>query len=493
MQTSLLSGLIAGVFTFLTLRYKNKTKAHCAFALLSFIIFFWEMSFFLLSWKESIVWHKIYLVGVIFLGPSFLYFNLLYLKVISEEIKKFIPIYYSIGVFLFLIVFSPPHLLNTFKVIAYFYLSMGVVSALYLIFKNLKTSKTPSEYKRMKYLFAGLSIVIFTVVGDFVSKMGIPFPSLGNIVLILYLYFLFQSLTLERSLDISEYLSRGILFVILALTLTLIYFVLVSWVPEASWLFVFNTFCASFVIILVYDTLKKLAEKITKKLIFKEVHELEREVNHFKETLLSMIEMDQFLKTLSELLHKSFNATTLHVYILNKESHSFKKVLSSGTNKNKYPEISEYHPFVENLKNSKTKITTNEIFKLRKNEESINIVLDFLKQLKGEIMWPFSYKDEILGFCLFSNENSLEKYSKWALDLLSPLISSVGFTLENMSQLKFSKVKMAIQTELSEGDLKTVDTIKSIFADIEKEPQLSHNMKSLLATLKTQVQKLISA
>ena len=120
-------------------------------------------------------------------------------------------------------------------------------------------------------------------------------------------------------------------------------------------------------------------------------------------------------------------------------------------------------------------------------------MLDFLKQLKGEIMWPFSYKDEILGFCLFSNENSLEKYSKWALDLLSPLISSVGFTLENMSQLKFSKVKMAIQTELSEGDLKTVDTIKSIIADIEKEPQLSHNMKSLLATLKTQVQKLISA
>ncbi len=492
MQTSLLSGLASGVITFLTLRYKNRTKKHFAFAVLSFIIFFWEISFFLLSWKESIVWHKIYLVGVIFLGPAFLYFNLLYLKVMSEEIKRFIPIYYSIGVFLFLSVFSPPHLLNVFKVIAYFYLSLGVMSVLYLIFKSLKQSKTPGEYKRMKYLFAGISIVIFTVVGDFVSKMGLPFPSLGNIVLILYLYFLFQSLTLDRPLDIPEYLSRGILFVILALTLTLIYFILVRWVPESSWIFVFNTFCASFVIIIVYDKLKTLAEKITKKFIFKEVFELEREIHSFKENLLSIIEIEQLLKSLSQLLYKSLAATTCHIYILNKETASYKKVFGSGISKDKYPEILKHHPFIEKLQGMRTEISTLKAFENNKNESMLNITLDYLRDLNVEVIWPFCHNDNILGFCLFSNENSVDQYSPATLNLLSPLIYSVGFTLEDISQQKPSQQKIELPTTRAHKDLQTIHNIQDIIGDIEKEPNLSHNMKSLLATLKTQIQRLTS-
>ena len=489
MQTSLLSGLAALAFTFFTLRYKNKTKKHFAFALLSFVIFFWEISFFLLSWKENIAWHKIYLVGAIFLGPAFLYFNLLYLKVVSDEIKRVTSIYYSIGVFLFLSIFAPLHLLNTFKVIAYFYLGISVLAILYLVFQNLKASKTPGEFKRMKYLFAGLSIVIFTVVGDFVSKMGIPFPSLGNIVLILYLYFLFQSLTLPRPLDISEYLSRGVLFVILAVILSLIYFLLVSWVPESSWTFVFNTFCASFVIIIIYDKLKMLAEKITKKLIFKETYELEKKVNNFKENLLSILEVDQLLKTLSEFLHKSLNATTLHVYIFNKESQSLKKLLGSGTGKDKYPEVMEHHFFPENVNHMKTEINTLDTLKVQSHEEKIKILLPILKDLGAEVIWPFNYKDKVLGFCLFSNENSLERYPDSVLNFLSPLIPSLGFTLENIAQPKLSKVIPSPQAELSHESLRTLVHIKSLIAEMEKEPHLSHNMKSLLATLKTQVQK----
>jgi len=266
LQTSLVAGVVAFILGFIVFLKKERSKTNISFFLLCLVVGFWETSFFLTKNTSGFFWNKTYLLTTILLGPTFFHFNLLYLNSFDEEIKRNSTIYFAIGVFLIIGCFMPPEQLNFFISVALFYLGIALFSVLYLLFQSLKKSKTPSEYTRMKYLFIGSTIVVGTIIGDFLSQFGIPFPTLGNIVLVLYLYFLFQSLTRTTPLTIEEYLSKGVHLIILSFVLTVIYYALVSYTQESKVVFVFNIFCASFIILILYEPSKKITEKLTQKL-----------------------------------------------------------------------------------------------------------------------------------------------------------------------------------------------------------------------------------
>ncbi|MBI2608176.1 MAG: hypothetical protein HYW47_01085 [Deltaproteobacteria bacterium] len=495
LQTSLIAGVISLIFGFITFFKTQKSKTAFSFVLLCLVVGVWEISFFLEKNTSGFFWNKIYLFATILLGPAFLYFNLLYLRFFDEEVKRNSTIYFAIGVFLIMGCFVPAEQLKFFTNVALFYFGIALFSVLYLLFQNLKKSKTKSEYTRIKYLFIGSAIVVGTIIGDFLSKFGIPFPTLGNIVLLLYLYFLFQSLTQERPLNIEEYLSKGVLFIILSLILTIIYLVLVSYVKESKGVFIFNTFCASFIILILYEPSKKIAEKLTKKIIYKELYQMENNIYKLKENLLGVIEFKNLEDFLIHFLRISLKATHFHIYLLDKEKHLYEKKASSHE-ENYLPHLLESHPLLDFILKQKGAPLTLTEFQEKKNKnnlkiqtlEKINTTIEVFNKLNTEVLIPFYYQGHILGFAFAGNQNSTESYSPSMLSLLSSITNDLGLVALHLSRNTTGFVPIEMKQQKLPHD--TLKVILETIQKMEIETVLSNDQKTLLATLKTQFQKL---
>ncbi|MBI2027523.1 MAG: hypothetical protein HYS98_06965 [Deltaproteobacteria bacterium] len=325
------------------------------------------------------------------------------MKIASDEVKRNASVFYLMGVFL--LIFCITDYFQTISIVTLIYFSLSFLIVLYLLFKTFKKSKTKAEYRRMKYIFVGSCFVVILIAADILSNLGIPLPSVGNIFLILYLYFLYQSLTKNRPLDIDEYLSRGILFIFLSLILTFIYLLIVNWIPTNKWIFIFNSFCASFVIIVLFEPVKKIADQLTKRLVFKELYEVEKDVEHLKHTLLGVMELGHFLKLLEEFLRK---------------------------------EIIKTHPIIgEILAYQGNAFTLDELLSKRtdaddKQRAHMESSVDILKSLHAQIIFPFSHGNQLIGFCIFANEKSTVGYPSSILGLLNSLSPHLGLTLSNI-------------------------------------------------------------
>ena len=58
-----------------------------------------------------------------------------------------------------------------------------------------------------------------------------PFPALGNVLTIIYMYFISQTLFRYRLLDLNELLGKMVVLATFVLILAAIYGLLVAWIP----------------------------------------------------------------------------------------------------------------------------------------------------------------------------------------------------------------------------------------------------------------------
>lgn len=126
---------------------------------------------------------------------------------------------------------------------------------------------------------------------DHVHRMGKVLPSFGNIALTVYIFFLSQAITQQRLLNMSALFSRFLVLLTVALTLTVVYSLLVAWIENSPGLFFLNSFIASFLILMLLDPLRTMVGYFTQRLLTQKNQRLQYTLREAQRKLTGIVDL----------------------------------------------------------------------------------------------------------------------------------------------------------------------------------------------------------
>ncbi len=195
--------LFLGIWVFLNNR---KSNINITFALVCFVTFWWQFSWFVLFNAQNEVLAnylvKIGYIGIIFIPIFFFHFFLSFLQEISKFDRYLLYFSYLMGLIFELTLLTTNFLINGFH--EYFFgfypkagflhpfylllLAVLTIRALCLLFSYLKKKKetNPTEYYQAKYILLALVFYIFAS-SDFAINYGVEFYPFGFLFILLFL------------------------------------------------------------------------------------------------------------------------------------------------------------------------------------------------------------------------------------------------------------------------------------------------------------------
>lgn len=314
----------------------------------------------------------------------------------------------------------------------------------------------PREKLRFRYAAWGLVVVVGFHITDtlYFSHLSSVIP-LGTLARAVYLVFLFQLFILRELFTWRELLSRGFLFGSVSLILSCIYWLLVSWVDSRPGLFLFNTFIASFAILILFDPLKAGVSRVMKLWFLKRSSHLEFELNKLVHELRGLDPQD-LLRKLSTCLCEGLPIESLSLYLLQRGELGFVRVEEQ---KKHTEEIPCANPLVEYMVLRRGRAFTldallsdQEAFYSVQGKKFIEECLAVLKKLSADLVIPFYLDGKILGFVTAS----LQEGSIVGIDLLkafSPLTRQLALLLRSAqnAQVSSERDKLVTVGEMAAG------------------------------------------
>jgi two-component system sensor histidine kinase HydH len=112
--------------------------------------------------------------------------------------------------------------------------SVYVFGALYRcvfdLYAQYRRTLTRVEKARIRYLMLGGFVATTLAITDFLPRLGVTVPAIGNVLTLLYLYFLAQTLFRYRLLDLNELVGKMIVLGSLVVILSVVYGLLIAWI-----------------------------------------------------------------------------------------------------------------------------------------------------------------------------------------------------------------------------------------------------------------------
>ena len=120
-------------------------------------------------------------------------------------------------------VVEPIHETLWFSIPFVAYVFGGLYRCVYDLYRQYRETVTRVEKARIRYLMIGGFVATTMALTDFLPRLGVAFPTIGNVLTILYLYFLSQTLFRYRLLDLNELVGKMLVLASLVGILTVVY------------------------------------------------------------------------------------------------------------------------------------------------------------------------------------------------------------------------------------------------------------------------------
>ncbi len=442
--SSLLCTFIAIAFSVVTATKSLKDKRYLWFSILCMLISIWSLFNFFSHILYSHLFGKLHLLMTLVLAPTCVYFFLQFTEKIKEEAPTFFKTLtgiYAAGILLATGFFLPPEKLFWFKHATNIYAISVIGYAFFLLSLNLKEARLGvQESKRQLSLILGGCLTLFMLTLDGLSQEGLPLPAFGNVALMIYLFFIYQIITRRKILDLEDLVAKGVLLFVLAAILTLIYVILVSWV-EGPALFLFNTFVASFVILILFEPAKTIAGKMTYAFFLKRRLKTEEQLDNLRNRFIEISDLQDLTHEVLVGLKNILKISRADFFLLDLENMKLKLIqsLESDPSKIKISEILIGHDFVKYLQRKfPFPITTHSIQReilegvSGFSKDRLKNVLNLFDALHAECAFGFMLEGKLLGFCSFINEKAETPYSLNELKLLIPLSKQIAYSLNHL-------------------------------------------------------------
>jgi len=309
------------------------------------------------------------------------------------------------------------------------------VMLIYTLLKAEAVAPLTRERLRFRYAFWGGFLTLGFFITNALHFAGYSVPPLGTLARTLYLIFIFQTFIQKELMTAEEVVGKVALFGGISLILTVIYFLLVSWVGAQPGLFFFNTLIASFVILVLFDPIRKLTSQLTSKLFLHRNTMLEAELDRLSRDLVGSVDPVRIAEWISLALDRALGVKDATLYLLERDGLSFVQIGERPENQRR--EIPASNPLIEYLARRRgrplvleTIETDRDGFRTLQSRNYYQSCLETMRGMGSDFIVPFAQDSKLIGFCAAATGEKVI-LSNEQLRLIMPVAREIALVLKN--------------------------------------------------------------
>jgi two-component system sensor histidine kinase HydH len=342
-----------------------------------------------------------------------------------------------------------------------------------------------AERTRLRTLaIAGIITTLFTAL-DLLAAAGWPLPTLGGLVVALYVYFLSQAILSSRLLDLHEVLGKVLVFGLLALILAVVYGFLFLWVGDRRGFFLSNTLVASSLILILFEPVKARLEETATRIFFREQQTFSRGLRRLVPRLMTTIELPSAFTALLDEIYEGKRATHASVYLLDQRGVAFTLQDHRGPEPVRTLDGTSHPALVAFLLKAQTPLLREALTRRLaageglgdddKSQEPLaqeKALVAGLDALVADLVVPLRVQGNVVGFLCLRDERLADAYASDEIAALIAVADQLAINVENsrLFGLLRERDRLAALGEMSAG--------------------LAHEIRNPLAAIKGAAQEL---
>ncbi|HEY0482914.1 MAG TPA: ATP-binding protein [Kofleriaceae bacterium] len=336
--------LILAVGTSVLLRSRSD-RMYTSFAAFSFTVSAWHLCTFVSAeTKGGQVMHWLALWAAATIPPTAVRFFRIFLAQPSIGGPKRGPrvtLAWTLVAYLALIVSAiyrpgrePIHDTLYFQVPFVLYVFGGLYRCVYDLYIQYRATTKRVERTRVGYLALG-GFVATTLTMTGTLKLGVTWLAVGNVLGILYLYFLSQTLFRYRLIDLNELLGKMAVLGTLVMLLWAVNGFLLYWMGSGSDaskkdLYLLNALVASFVILILFEPVRSWLETGINRWLLRQRTELRGRLDMVRRELPGVVDVADMVQRITTALEESRRVTDGSVYLLDADGAGFDRAAFIG-------------------------------------------------------------------------------------------------------------------------------------------------------------------
>jgi two-component system, NtrC family, sensor histidine kinase HydH len=450
MSIQSLSALLAAIVTFVigwsVVLRDRRHRQYVTFAVLCFNLCFWYLASFFSTALQN---------------GSLYWFSLIFALAIPSTAQRFFRAFLAddprqrpstsrltvIATWIFYLLllyaglFYPLHQSRWFTAPLFVFIIGSLYHCVYLIYARQKATRSRPESARLTYLLYGGAATVTLAATDFVlPRAGLAFPTIGNVLTVIYMYFISQTLFRYRLLDVKELLGKMVTLSALVLSLTIIYGLLLAWVGrDRPGVFFFNTVIASFVILVLFEPLRTWVEDRINRWMFREKYEFSRRLRLLRYELANIIEVPTLVARILRHLEESERVTHASIFLADPTGATHRLAGHVGPVPIDQIEGTTRHLFLERLREAgilnqeglERELEAQKAEGLDDAAVATRNVLSTLEELRAGVCIPLSSENQLLGLLNLRDDRLREAYASDELDDLRKVAAQAAITLRN--------------------------------------------------------------
>jgi two-component system sensor histidine kinase HydH len=325
----LASLLILAIGTSVLLRSRGD-RMYTAFAAFTFTVSAWHLFSFIDAATNSPVMRWLSLWAAATIPPTAIRFFRIFLAQPSIGGPKRGPrvtLAWTLLAYAALVVsaiYKPIHDDLYFQVPFGIYVFGGLYRCVYDMYMQYRATTKRVERTRVGYLALGGFVATTLTLTDVLPRFDIPWPAIGNVLGILYLYFLSQTLFRYRLLDLNELVGKMAVLGTLVILLSTIYGFLLYWVGGGQQgLQLLNALVAAFVILILFEPVRNWLENGINRWLLRQRTELRGRLDAVKRELPGVVDVADMVQRIITALEESRRVTDASVYLLDADGAGF--------------------------------------------------------------------------------------------------------------------------------------------------------------------------
>ncbi|NVB85453.1 MAG: hypothetical protein HOV81_44220 [Kofleriaceae bacterium] len=337
MDVQAVSALLAAVLILAigasVLLRSRSDRLYTAFAAFTFTVSAWYLCSFIDAASSSPVMRWLSLWAAATIPPTAIRFYRIFLAQPSIGGPKRGPrvtLAWTIAAYAALVysaIVQPIHTSPYFLVPFGTYVFGGLYRCVWDMYAQYRATTKRVERTRVGYLaLGGFVATTLTLTDVLPQRLGIPWPAIGNVLGILYLYFLSQTLFRYRLLDLNELVGKMAVLGTLVVLLTAVYGFLLYWVGKGQrteGLYLLNALVAAFVILILFEPVRSWLENTINRWLLRQRTELRGRLEAVRRELPNIVDVPDMVQRIMTALEESRRVTEASVYLLDPDGAGF--------------------------------------------------------------------------------------------------------------------------------------------------------------------------
>src|SRR5262245_21116632 len=328
--SALLAALLILAIGASVLLRSRSDKMYTSFAAFTFTVSAWHLCSFIDAATGSEVMHWLSLWAAATIPPTAIRFYRIFLAQPSIGGPKRGPrvtlawTLLAYAALVYSAIVQPIHDTTWFQVPFGIYVFGGLYRCVWDMYAQYRTTSKRVERTRVGYLALGGFVATTLTLTDVLPRFGVAWPALGNVLGILYLYFLSQTLFRNRLLDLNELVGKMAVLGTLVVLLAAVYSFVPLWIGgNQQGLYLLNALIAAFVILILFEPVRSWLENSINRWLLRQRTELRGRLEAVRRDLPGVVDVPDMVQRITTALEESRRVTDASVYLLDPDGAGF--------------------------------------------------------------------------------------------------------------------------------------------------------------------------